>query len=268
MRTHPGLLATLASLLSCHAGPHPYPAVVAPCAFNRIGQVHVAGAPREAVPQLAVLEGTLDDPERTARIAAIATAELHARGYAGATIAIARAPGCGVDLRVAVALGPRYRITRIAFETDDAFPSAERLAVIEDALGTVNTIGGVYIEYRLKRALAELERRYRDAGWLAARLGDPRTVYTADGEVEISVPVAAGERFRIGSVKAVGAGPLAREAVLETLGLRAGDYYDGPSIRTAIERARHRLARWVELRTSVVGDRPEIELEAVMEPRR
>ena len=261
-------LAALAALASCRVAPSPYPAVATPCAFNRIGEVHVTGAPREAVPQLAVLEGTYDDPDRTQRIAELAASGLRARGYATAAIAIGRRAGCRVELGVAVTLGARYRIARIAFQTDDEFPSADRLAVVEDALGTVNTIGGVYIEYRMTRALAELERRYRDAGWLEARLGAPRTTYSADGEVSVTVPVSAGQRFRIGTVKAVGAGPLARETVLQTLGLRAGDYYDGPSVRTAIERARHKLARWVELRTNVAGNRPEIDVEAIVEARR
>src|SRR5215475_1377360 len=120
----------------------------------------------------------------------------------------------------------------------------------------------------MKRALAELERRYRDAGWLEARLGAPRTTYDRAGTVAVRIAVRAGQRFRIGSVRAVGAGRQAREAVLQSLGLRAGDYYDGPRIRRAIERARHRLARWVELRTNVADDRPEIDLEAVLEAQR
>jgi outer membrane protein assembly factor BamA len=261
------MLSVLAALAACRA-PEGYAPVATPCAFNRIGAVTVVGAPREAVPQLAVLEGTYDDPERTDRVAEIATRGLRARGYARAAIALARHPACGVELQVTVALGPRYQIAQIAFETDDAFPHAERLAVLEDALGTVNTVGGVYIEYRMKRALAELERRYHDAGWLEARLGAPRTSYGSDGTLSVAIPLTAGQRYRIGSVKAVGAGPVARDAVLQTLGLHAGDYYDGPRIRTAIERARHRLARWVELRTSVVEDRPEIDLEAIVEAAR
>jgi outer membrane protein assembly factor BamA len=260
-------LLALIALASCRIAPNGYTAVAMPCAFNRVGEVAITGAPRDAVPQLAVLEGTIDDPERTDRIAAVATRALRARGYARAALAITRRAACHVQLQVAVALGPRYRIARIAFETDDDFPRAERLAVIEDALATVNTIGGVYIEYRMTRALRELERRYRDAGWLEARLGAPRTSYDPAGTVAITIPVTAGRRFRIGSVKAIGASLGAREAVLQTLGLRAGDYYDGPRIRTAIERARHRLARWVELRTNVAGDRPEIDLEAVVEAR-
>lgn len=265
MRAH---VLTLTALAGCHVAPSGYAPVVTPCAFNRIGTVTVTGAPRDAVPQLAVLAGTFDDPERTERIAEIAASALRSRGYARASLAITRRTGCRVDLDVAVTLGPRFRIATITFDTDDEFPSADRLAVIEDALGTVNTVGGVYIEYRMKRALAELERRYRDAGWLEARLGAPHPTYDPAGGVAVAIPVTAGRRFRIGSVKAVGAGPRAREAVLQSLGLHAGDYYDGPSIRTAIARARHKLARWVELRTNVADDRPEIDLEAIVEARR
>jgi outer membrane protein assembly factor BamA len=257
-------------LAACRAAPagHDSPeAPAGPCSSHRIGRVTVSGAPASAVPQLAVLEGTLDDPERTERVARVATDGLRAQGYADAAIAVARRPGCRIGLAVTVALGPRYRIARITFETHDEFPGAERLAVVEDALGTVNTVGGVYIEYRMKRALAELARRYRDAGWLEAELGAPRTAYDAGGAVTVAIPVRAGQRFRIGSVRAVGAGA-ARDAVLQSLGLHAGDYYDGPRIRGAIERARRRLARWVELRTNIADDRPEIDLEAVVEAQR
>jgi outer membrane protein assembly factor BamA len=257
----------LIALAGCGAAPIGRAGPMGPCSSHRVGQVTVTGAPAAAVPQLVVLEGTLDDPERTERIARVAADGLRAQGYADAAIAVARRAGCGVDLDVAVTLGPRYRIARIAFDTDDEFPGAQRLAVLEDALGTVNTIGGVYIEYRMRRALVELERRYRDAGWLEAQLGAPRTTYDRSGTVAVEIPVVAGRRFRIGSVRAVGAGPLAR-AVLQSLGLRAGDYYDGPRIRSAIERARHKLARWVELRTNVADDRPEIDLEAVLEAQR
>lgn len=258
----------LTAVAACRVPAQDLPPVASPCAFNRIGEVTVTGAPRAAVPQLVVLEGTIDDPERTARVADTALGALRTAGYARARLAITRRTGCRIDLAVAVTLGPRYQIASIAFETDDEFPGAARLAALEDALGTVNTIGGVYVEYRMIRALAELERRYRDAGWLEARLGPPRASYDPSGSVAIAIPVDAGQRFRIASVKASGATPLARAAVLQTLGIRTGDFFDGPSIRTAIERARHKLARWVELRTNIADDRPEVELEAIVEARR
>lgn len=250
-------------LAACGGAPASYPKITAPCAGDRIGTVTVSGASRAAVAQLAVLEGTLDDPSRTDRIATVALDGLRAQGYPHATLAVTRAAGCFVDLHVAVTLGPRYRIANIAFDTDDGFPARERLAVLEDALGTVNTVGGVYIEYRMLRGIAALERRYHDAGWVDAKVGTPRTDYQGD-TLRITIPVTAGRRYRIGHIEAYGAGR-AKQQVLDTLGLRAGDYYDGPAVRSAIERTRKALDRWIEVRTNVADDRPEIDLEAIVE---
>ncbi|HEU4729995.1 MAG TPA: hypothetical protein VFT22_18990 [Kofleriaceae bacterium] len=194
---------TLIVLAACRAAPGGYPPVETPCQFNRIHAVRVTGAAASAVPQLAVLEGTLEDPGRTARVGALATSALRARGYAQAKLSIERRPVCGVELDVQVALGPRYRIAEIAFVssrrrpraeeppslTDDDLPGSTLRAALEDALGTVNALGGVYIEYRMKRALAELERRYRDAGWLEVRFGEPRATYDPRGTVAIEIPV-------------------------------------------------------------------------------
>ncbi|HEU0036669.1 MAG TPA: hypothetical protein VFQ53_38915 [Kofleriaceae bacterium] len=226
----------------------------------------MTGAPAASVPALAVLAGTYDDVARTDRVVSAATDALRSRGYAHAAVAVTRRAGCFVDLDVAVALGPKFTIDRIEFVTDDAFPAGERLAVIEDALGTVNTRGGVYIEYRLARALPNLERRYQDAGWLDARIGAPSATFDdASSSVTITIPVTAGPRFRIAAIRARGAGAAARRAVLDEIALAPGAYYDGKLVRSGLERARRKLARTVELRTNVLAERREIELEAVLD---
>lgn len=261
------LIAVLApGAVGCRSGASVHPAVAAPCAPDRIGEVKVTGATLGDVPALAVLQGTYDDPARTARIAAAATEALRWRGYANAAIAISRGAsreaGCFVELRVAVALGPRFQIAGIDFQTSDEFPARERLAAIEDALGTVNTLGGVHIDYRLRRALEGLARRYRDAGWLDVQIGEPRSAYDAEaGAVRLAIPVDAGPRYRIGAIRARGANAVARRTLLEELGIDPGAYYDGPALRRGIARARRKLDRRVELRTSL-ADRDEIVIEA------
>ena len=237
--------------------------VVPPCTRDRIGAVRVIGAARTVVPALAVLEGTLDDPDRTARIAQVATEALQWRGYARAQIHVTRRPGCFVDLDVAVTLGPRYTIGRIAFATDDDFPAARRLAALEDALGTVNTVGGVLIEYRLARALHVLARRYRDAGWLDVEIGAPVTAYTNDA-VEVTIPITAGPRYRVGAIRALGGDARARARLLDELGIAPGAWYDGPAIRRALEGVRRTLDRTIKLRASALEDRALIELEAIV----
>jgi outer membrane protein assembly factor BamA len=261
------VIAALAVTAGCRSAQRP---VAAPCSPGRIGEVTVTGAKAADVPALAVLQGTLDDPARTERIAAAALEALRWRGYARASIDVSRQVGCFVDLRVAVELGPRFTIARIDFLTGDELPAGERLAAIEDTLGTVNTVGGVYIDYRLRRALEGLEQRYRDAGWLDAKLGAPRPSYEASA-VRIAIPVDAGPRYRIGAIRARGANAVARRTLIEELGLDPGAYYDGPALRRGIERARRKLDRRVELRTSLTaGDEVEIEAEigrAPGEPR-
>jgi outer membrane protein assembly factor BamA len=261
------LIAALAGAGACRSGARVHPPVAAPCLASRIGEVRVTGATAADVPALAVLQGTHDDPARTERVAAAAVEAMRWRGYADASIRVTREAGCFVDLRVAVELGPRFRIAGIEFETDDELPEHERLAAIEDALGTVNTIGGVHIDYRLRRALAGLERRYRDGGWLDAKIGAPRSAYDGEaGAVRISIPIDAGRRYRIGTIRARGANEVARRRLLEELGVDPGAYYDGPALRRGIERARRKLDRRVELRTHP-GDGDEIDLELQMEPR-
>jgi outer membrane protein assembly factor BamA len=240
--------------------------IAAPCSTDRVGTVTITGAQRGDVPALAVLEGTLDDADRTVRVAQAATEALHWRGYAQAKIAVTRSAQCFTDLHVAVTLGPRFKIASIAFDTADDFPRAQRLAALEDTLGTVNTIGGVLIEYRLARALEVLAKRYRDAGWLDAVIGTPVTHYEGNA-VRVTIPIAAGERYRVGTVRALGGNASVRRALLEQLGIEPGAWYDGPSIRRALARARHSLGRRVQLRASALEDRHEIELEAIVEKK-
>jgi outer membrane protein assembly factor BamA len=246
--------------VACHpAGHAPTPAPLAcrPDRSDRIGSVVVTGAERALVPSLTVLEGTADDPDRVQRIADTATLALHTRGYARATLAVTRAP-CG--LQVAVELGTRYRIAAIEFITSDAFPAAARLATLEDALGTVNAIGGVYVADRLADSLAQLQQRYRDAGWVEAEIGTPIATFVG-AQISLRIPIRAGERFKIGEVRAVGAGARSRVAVLESLGLRGGDWYDSASIRSGLARVRRQLARTLALHTRISLDRRVVDVE-------
>ena len=259
-------LVSIVWLAGCGRTAAPQLAPIAtPCSAMRVGKVTVAGAPASAVPALAILEGTIDEPLRTARIVDAAAQTLRFQGYPRATVALARQVACFTELRVDVALGPQFHIDKIDFQTADEFPATERLSVIEDTLGTVNTVGGIYIEYRLTRALTALERRYRDAGWLEAKIAAPAAHYDDHDKVTITIPVDAGPRFRVGAIRARGAGAAARATVLEEIGLEPGAWYDGPTIRNGIDRAGRKLDRRVELRTSVSADRGEIELEAVLE---
>lgn len=260
------LLPVLAiGLAACHGGGRAWAPSDVSCAPGRIGKVVVDGAPRARLAALTVLEGTLDEPERTERIVQLATEGLRTQGHAKATLEVTRETGCGTELHAHVVLGPRYTISQIAFDTDDEFPAARRLAVIEDGLGTVNTVGGTYVAYRLQRALKELKRRYADAGWVSAAIDPPTATYDGRGHVAITIPVRSGPRFTIGTIRALGAGAAARATVLDALGLREGTYYDRSEVRAGVERAQRVLDRKIQLRVQIAPDRTEIDVDAIVE---
>jgi outer membrane protein assembly factor BamA len=163
--------------------------------MDRVGKVTIAGGSAADVPQLAVLEGTLDDAARTERVRLAAIDVLHTRGYPRAYVAVTRRDRCGVELDVAVVPGPRVRIVAIEFDAEDSFPADARLATIEDALGTVNAVGGAYVEDRLFSALAELQARYRAAGWNHAIVEPPHAdIDELRGTVRLTITIRAGKR--------------------------------------------------------------------------
>ncbi len=259
--------ALLLLLVACHGGPGPAP-VATRCAADRIGAVRVEGAPRSLLAPLTVLEGTLDDPARTERVAQLALEGLRARGHAKAELTVERAESaCGIELHAISVLGPKYTIARIAWVTDDddGLTEAQRLAVLEDGLGTVNTVGGTYIAYRLTRALAELKKRYADAGWVDATIGAPRARFDGRGKVALEIAVHAGTRFTLGTIRAIGAGAEARATVIDAMGLVEGTYYDRAVVRAGVERAQRVLDRRIQLRVNVVPERSEIDVDAIVE---
>jgi outer membrane protein assembly factor BamA len=257
------LLLSVIAMLGCREAQLPYPALAQDCSLARIGTIVVNGASVAEVAPIAVLEGTFDDQERTRRVTEVATELLHVRGYPQATVAVARREACGVELEVAVQRGPRFRITQLGFATDDAFPEEQRVAAIADALGTVNAVGGSYVADRMERALANLERRYHESGWIDAVIRRPIVSYDQDqGAVTVVVPIQAGSRYRIGAVRAHGAAAAVRAQVVAAMGLRGGEYYDASRVRTGLDRARRGLDRRIELRIEVAADRQTVDVEA------
>ncbi len=262
--------ASLIGLLAC-AQPKvaPRTPISSTCEPHRIGKVDIAGADgadeQHALAPLRVLEGTLDNPTRARRVANLATEALRTIGYPRAQIALDRGAGCGVELHAHVTLGPRFRIAKIQFVTDDTFPAKRRLALIEDALGTVNTVGGVYVADRLDAALAELQKRYRDAGWARAEIATFEADYDdAKGEVSLRIPIKSGQRYKIGRIRAINARGAAPE-IFDALGVEEGQPFDRASLSAGLARARARIDHHIRMRAVISDDRGTIDIEAIVE---
>jgi outer membrane protein assembly factor BamA len=247
--------AVLLVLAACHAGIAPRPPVVAGCSPGVVGKVAIAGAPAREVAPLAVLEGTLDDKARIDRTAEVAVDFLRARGYPYATIHIERRTGCGVELTAVVDRGPHFSIADIELHSDAALPPGNARAALEDGLGTINAIGGAYVADRMTRALAALVHRYRDAGWLDASADAPRAQWNESAHtVRLAISLHPGRRYKIGKL-------VARPSVIEALGLKGGDWFEAGTLRSALERARRRLARRLAVTLSVATERAAIDVE-------
>ncbi len=247
--------AMLVLLAGCHGAVVPRAPVGEGCEAGRIGAVTITGASAREVAPLAVLEGTLDDAARTARTTEVATDLLHVHGYPRATIRVTRRTGCGVELAVAVDKGPRYAIAAIDIATDAPLPPGEPRVALEDALGSVNAVGGAYVADRMEKALAALVDRYREAGWLDASADAPRARWDRGAHaVRVAVRLHPGARYRIGTVSA-------KPSVIAALGLRGGEWFDADVLKAAIARARRQLARRLNVRLSVASERAAIDLE-------
>jgi hypothetical protein len=128
-------------------------------------------------------------------------------------------------------------------------------AALEDGLGAVNAVGGAYVADRMTRALAALVDRYQDAGWLDADAEPPHAIWDHDAHtVRVAIALHPGRRYRIGKL-------VARPQVALALGLRGGEWFDAGTLRTALDRARRRLARRLTVKLSVARGAIDLEVK-------
>jgi outer membrane protein assembly factor BamA len=257
---------SLLGLIGCAAMPSPRTPVVTSCSLKAVDQVTIEGVEPWEVAPLAVLDGTLDDPPRTERIAKVAAEQLQARGYPWARIEVERIRHCGIEIHAKVQRGPKFKIARIEFDSDDALPLAERLAAVEDALGTVNAVGGAYVATRMQLALDALVHRYHDMGWIEAQIDPPIAVYDEGrGDVAVKIAIHAGQRFKIRNVVAIGGVPATRAAVIDALGFYGGEWYDATALHEGIARARREIDHKIQMNLQVARENRTVDVEAVVE---
>lgn len=162
---------------------------------RRVIRVELEGVTRADVPPLAVLEGTLHDRGRLARLVASAKDTLRDHGYLHASLrATTRATCAGVIVRIAGALGRRFRIGTIRV-IGAAAPVAP--GDLERDLGHANVPGGAYWKSALDDALDRIVLRDRALGYFDAAgtvdlLRDERT-----GRVDVVLWITHGAHYSI-----------------------------------------------------------------------
>ena len=185
--------------------------------------VRIVGAEHPSVALLRPLEGSIYEPPRLQRLAALAQRRLRAHGFARATVRATAAVTCGLaTVTFAVTPGRRYKLAAFVVE-GSALPIGKSF---ERALGRANVVGGLLRYEDLVEEAARLIETHKDRGWVEARAPEPVLTYDdARGLVSVRLEVKPGPRYRFGALSVVGGSPQARARVEELLRpLRAANF--------------------------------------------
>jgi outer membrane protein insertion porin family len=167
--------------------------------------------------------------------------------------------GAGVQVSFVVEDGPRTKVREIDFVGNDALSDGSlRGAMKTKEAGFWNlswlTGRAIYTDERWNGGrddpgdAARLRDFYLRRGYVTARIDPPRVSYT-DGRsgllrkrpvkwARIEVPVAEGERYRLGEVKLEGLTVFKEDVVRPLFKLRTGDVYDESKITKGYEKLR------------------------------
>lgn len=203
--------------------------------------VAIHGAVRPALlRRLRALVGTIDDPERTARIATRLEGTLRAAGYAKARVAAERRPVAdGAWLCASVTPGPRYVLATIATPGAVHLSRGRIAAIVGEPHTRLNRVGGTYRADLMSEAIVRLQNAYADLGFVAAQLGPVTTdIDDARGRITLRIPVEEGARYTLGAVKFLGVAPARQAAYRALLGAREGDVYRAGPINEGVQRIR------------------------------
>lgn len=162
--------------------------------------------------QLTLTTGaTLDLPllyENRDRIEALYRAE----GYYQARVSyeVASLPNDAVAVNFEVTEGRKLRLKEIRFEGNEHFTAKELRTGMRTKpwrfwsyVTRYLDKSGTYAEPVFMQDLQLVERKYNDAGYLRAEVGEPEVTTEKDGLV-VSVPVTEGDRYKVGSLDVSG----------------------------------------------------------------
>jgi outer membrane protein insertion porin family len=152
------------------------------------------------------------------------------------TIRVEEIPNAGgVSLRYELTLRPLIR--RIAWVGQAGVDLAAAVAAAGLAVGEEASTE------RLARAERDLLQRYRQDGYLGARVQFETRVVPGSSERDVTVVLNAGQPARIGAVRLVGDTGLPASAIEKALALKEGHVYRESLVRDRIRAAEERLRR-------------------------
>jgi outer membrane protein insertion porin family len=192
------------------------------------------------------------DPGLIKRVSNTIREMLAEKGYQFAVVTPQIKPVGGgpklVNLTFQIEEGPQVKIRDLEFVGNDAFPDWRLARVMKSNkpqwfLSFV-TGRGTFQEAKYEEDAEAVVGFYRDHGYIGVRVGEPELRVLEDSKdrdtryVSLRIPVAEGERYKVGEVTFDGNTVVKPEPLRTLFKLKVGDWYSDKAIRKGLEKAR------------------------------
>ncbi|MGD9150925.1 MAG: outer membrane protein assembly factor BamA, partial [Desulfobacterales bacterium] len=140
------------------------------------------------------------------------------------------------DLEYIIEGGEKFQIERIQFEGNSAFSNKElksEMMTAESNILSWFTSAGDLNENNLEQDVARLTSFYKNNGYMQARVGEP-VVNFIGNEIEITIKIDEGPRFKVGTVAVTGDLILPEEKLSASLKISQEEFYNREIIRNDV----------------------------------
>jgi len=192
------------------------------------------------------------DPGQIRKVESVVRSFMASKGYQYAEVTHELKPLPSgpklVNLTFKVEEGPKVKIEKIEFDGNKAMSDGDLAGQMKHNKAahwlSFITNRGTYQEAMFEEDAERIQAFYRDKGYIGVRIGQPEIKVLRDEKdgktrnISLKVPVAEGDRYRIGSFEFDG------NKVVKTEGLRPlfkvveGDYYSDKKVRKGLEVSR------------------------------
>lgn len=153
--------------------------------------------------------------------------------------------------------GPRVTIATWSFEGARQLSESELRQAMDTRDATVNVKGGVFRPEVWEVDALRILALYYDRGYVEAQIGEPQLVHSDDrSRLDVTIPVAEGRAYRVGSVSFSGAALAAGKDYASVLTLRSGETFSR-------SKAMEDLARIRAFHEAVSGFTPQLDVTPI-----
>ncbi len=140
------------------------------------------------------------------------------------------------DLEYIIEEGEKFQIERILFEGNTAFSDKDlkrQMTTSETNFLSWFTTAGDLNENNLEQDVARLTAFYKNNGYMQARVGEPVVKFEGN-EIEITIKIDEGPRFKVGTVSLTGDLILTREELSQSLKISQEEFYNRETLRNDV----------------------------------